>query len=132
MKSLHEYFLSLKVLLFTLLKSRTSAVGQKTTLVFNYKTGFDAELSLYYFLKTRKLINGAGVGLYIGDRNDLKFSQKQFKSKLRDNPEFREVFIHYVLEELQKTIYDPGVDETEIDEGMDITTMILNSVQMAA
>ena len=117
---------------FTLLKSRTSAVGQKTTLVFNYKTGFDAELSLYYFLKTRKLINGAGVGLYIGDRNDLKFSQKQFKSKLRDNPEFREVFIHYVLEELQKTIYDPGVDETEIDEGMDITTMILNSVQMAA
>ena len=117
---------------FTLLKSRTSAVGQKTTLVFNYKTGFDAELSLYYFLKTRKLINGAGVGLYIGDRNDLKFSQKQFKNKLRDNPEFREVFIHYVLEELQKTIYDPGVDETEIDEGMDITTMILNSVQMAA
>lgn len=116
---------------FTLLKSRTSAVGQKTTLVFNYKTGFDPELSLYYFLKTRKLINGAGIGLYIGDRNDLKFSQKQFKAKLRDNAEFRDVFIHYVLEELQKTIYDPGIDEME-QNSLDITSMILNTIQRAA
>ena len=118
---------------FTLLKSRTSAVGQKTTLVFNYKTGFDPDLSLYYFLKTRKLINGAGVGLYIGDRNDLKFSQKQFKTKLRENQEFREVFIHYVTEELQKIIYDPGISEVENDNTtFDITSMILNSVQTAA
>lgn len=117
---------------FTLVKSRTSAVGQKTILVFNYKTGFDAELSLYYFLKTRKLINGAGVGLYIGDRSDLKFSQKQFKTKLHENEEFREVFIHYVLEELQKTIYDPGVDTTSDDDNIDITSMILNTIQMAA
>lgn len=116
---------------FTLLKSRTSAVGQKTTLVFNYKTGFDPELSLYYFLKTRKLINGAGIGLYIGDRNDLKFSQKQFKAKLRDNAEFRDVFIHYVLEELQKTIYDPGIDEMD-QNNLDITSMILNTIQRAA
>ena len=109
---------------FTLLKSRTAATGQKTTLVFNYKTGFDPELSLFYFLKTRKAINGAGVGMYFGDRNDLKFSQKQFKNKLRENPEFKKVFIDTVLQELQQTIYDPGCQEVTEDT-FDLTTEIL-------
>lgn len=116
---------------FTLLKSRTSSVGQKTTLVFNYSTGFDTELSLYYFLKTRKLINGAGIGLYIGDRNDLKFSQKKFKEKLKENEEFRKVFISYVLQELQTLIFDPGTEE-EQDTKFDITMEILSNIQMAA
>lgn len=110
---------------FTLLKSRTAATGQKITLVFNYKTGFDAELSLFYFLKSRKAINGAGVGMYIGDRNDLKFSQKQFKSKLRENPEFRKIFIEKVLSELQQIIYDPGAPEINTEDYFDITSEIL-------
>lgn len=112
---------------FSLLKSRTSATGMKTTLVFNYRTGFDAELSLYYFLKTRKMINGAGIGLYIGDRNDLKFSQKNFKKKLHESEEFRSVFIEYVIQELNKIIYDPGVEE-ENHDNFDITSMILNQL----
>ena len=33
----------------TLLKSRTSHAGNKVTLVFNYESGFDPELSLLYF-----------------------------------------------------------------------------------
>ncbi len=116
---------------FTLLKSRTSAVGQKTTLVFNYSEGFDAELSLYYFLKTKKLVNGAGIGLYLGDRNDLKFSQKNLKTKLRENEEFRKVFISYCLQALQELIYDPGVDESQ-ENTFDLTSQILSQIQMAA
>ena len=111
---------------FTLLKSRTAAVGQKCTLVFNYNTGFDPELSLYYFLKTRKLINGAGIGLYIGDRKDLKFSQKHFKEKLRTNQEFRQIFIEYCLNELQTLIYDPVTEESA--EIFDITSSLLDLI----
>lgn len=115
---------------FTLLKSRTAAVGQKTTLVFNYNGGFDAELSLYYFLKTRKLINGAGIGLYIGDRNDLKFSQKNLKNKLQTNEEFRNVFTEYCVRELQTLIHDPMSETTE--DTFDITSAILGQINIAA
>ena len=115
---------------FTLLKSRTAAVGQKTTLVFNYSVGFDQDLSLYYFLKTRKLINGAGIGLYIGDRNDLKFSQKNFKNKLQTNEEFRKVFMQYCLQELQSLIHDPMAQEVE--STFDITAALLSQINMEA
>lgn len=115
---------------FTLLKSRTAAVGQKTTLVFNYSVGFDQDLSLYYFLKTRKLINGAGIGLYIGDRNDLKFSQKNFKNKLQTNEEFRKVFMQYCLQELQSLIRDPMTQEVE--STFDITAALLSQINIEA
>ena len=111
---------------FTLLKSRTAAVGQKTTLVFNYNVGFDPDLSLYYFLKSRKLINGAGIGLYIGDRNDLKFSQKNLKTKLQENEEFRNVFVQYCLQELQTLIHDPIKEEQ--NNTFDITSSILSLI----
>lgn len=115
---------------FTLLKSRTAAVGQKTILVFNYSVGFDQDLSLYYFLKTRKLINGAGIGLYIGDRNDLKFSQKNFKNKLQTNEEFRKVFMQYCLQELQSLIHDPMAQEVE--NTFDITAALLSQINAEA
>ena len=111
---------------FTLLKSRTAAVGQKITLVFNYNVGFDPDLSLYYFLKSRKLINGAGIGLYIGDRNDLKFSQKNLKTKLQENEEFRNVFVQYCLQELQTLIHDPIKEEQ--NNTFDITSSILSLI----
>ena len=111
---------------FTLLKSRTAAVGQKITLVFNYNVGFDPDLSLYYFLKSRKLINGAGIGLYIGDRNDLKFSQKNLKTKLQENEEFRNVFVQYCLQELQTLIHDPIKEEQ--NNTFDITSSILSQI----
>lgn len=112
---------------FTLVKSRTSSVGKKTTLVFNYNTGFDTELSLYYLLKSNKKINGAGIGLYIGDRNDLKFSQKNFKTKLRENKEFRDLFINTALQELQDLIYDPG-EYVEDGNDNDVISELLGKI----
>lgn len=116
---------------FTLLKSRTAAVGQTCTLVFNYKQGFDPDLSLYYFLKSRGLVNGAGIGLYLGDRSDLKFSQKKLKEKLRTKEEFRKVFVSYCIQELQSLIYDPGANDTQTEE-FDITAQIMDNIQKAA
>lgn len=113
---------------FTLYKSRTAAAGSKTTLVFNYSEGFDPELSLHYFMKTRKKINGAGVGSYFGDRNDLKFSQKTFKSKLRENEEFRNNFIKCCLEELQTTIYDPEAKKKDNeDDNFDLFSSMMSA-----
>lgn len=114
----------------TLLKSRTSHAGNKITLVFNYDSGFDAELSLLYFLKTSKLINGAGAYLYFGDRSDLKFSQKQFKQKLQESEEFRQVFIETLMPALQNIINDSSADE-ESKNTYDITSQILSTMKAA-
>ena len=111
----------------TLLKSRSASTGLKCTLVFDYAQGFDPELSLLYFMKSKKAVNGAGIGLYFGNRNDLKFSQKTFKTKLRENEEFRKVFIEEVSKELQKIIYDPGVSAVDKDT-FDIAKEILGCV----
>lgn len=114
----------------TLLKSRTSHAGNKVTLVFNYDTGFDAELSLLYFLKSIKLINGAGAYLYFGDRSDLKFSQKQFKNKLRESEEFRQAFIETLMPALQTIINDTD-DEYYTNNVFDITAQILETAKAA-
>ena len=115
----------------TLLKSRTSHAGNKVTLVFNYDSGFDAELSLLYFLKSQKLINGAGAYLYFGDRSDLKFSQKQFKTKLAENEEFRQAFIDTVTPALQTLINDIASDGYYEDNTYDITTSIISNLKAA-
>ena len=95
----------------TLLKSRTSNSGNSMTLVFDYKKGFDADLSLFNLLKDLKMVNGAGAYLYLGDRSDMKFSQKQFKAKLQENEEFQKVFLETALQALQTIINDPGEPE---------------------
>ena len=69
-----------------MVKSRTNKAGQFATLVFNQESGFDPELSLFILLKDNGRIKGAGIGLYIGDRNDLKFSQKNFKESWQRIP----------------------------------------------
>lgn len=79
------------------IKSRNNRAGQVCTLVFNQNTGFDAELSLFVMMKEAKMINGAGAYLYIGEHSDMKFSQKGLKDKLRNEPEFRSMFIHEAM-----------------------------------
>lgn len=76
-----------------IVKSRTGRAGNSCSLVFDFERGFDPELSLYLLLKNNKRINGAGAYLYIGDRDDMKFAQKNLKAMLAENPEFRQVFI---------------------------------------
>lgn len=85
----------------TLVKSRDNSAGSSCTLVFDQHKGFDPELSLFLMLKNEKRINGAGAYLYIGDRSDIKFSQKAFKDKLRENSELRDIFINEVIDTLK-------------------------------
>lgn len=84
-------------------KSRSGISGGEsaTDLVFNYVTGFDPELTLFLMLKNAGRVNGAGAYLYLGDRSDMKFSQKNFKTKLATETEFADVFVEEVINYLR-------------------------------
>lgn len=111
----------------TLLKSRTAAAGSKITLVFDFESGFDADLSLLYFLKQEKLVNGAGAFLYFGDRKDYKFAQKNFKAKLRAEPEFRDIVMETVIPALRELINDSGEISDDYDD-FDLSANIMNMI----
>ena len=112
----------------SLIKSRTNRVGQTCKLVFDKSNGFDEELSLFTLLKDHGKVNGAGAFLYLGDRSDMKFAQKNFKQKLRGLPELREVFMEEVMKVLSTIIPDsyqePDPDTVEPQE--DLGTSILS------
>lgn len=79
-------------------------------------------------LKNAKRINGAGAYLYIGDRSDMKFSQKNFKQKLRELPELRQAFINEVMDVL-KTELDASVSENVVRENdYSLSTDILSQI----
>lgn len=101
-----------------LVKSRTNKAGQAATLVFNQDIGFDPELSLFILLKENNRVGGAGAYLYIGDRSDIKFSQKAFKEKLNSDPELQEIFMKEVIDVLTSQL-DSG-DKT--DQNMEMNT----------
>lgn len=117
----------------SLVKSRTARAGKKITLVFDQERGFDQELSLLYLLKEQGRINGAGIGLYIGDRNDLKFSQKKFKEKLHTNPEFAEAVMVEVSEALKAIIEGSSNNTSDFyledeEDNENITTSLLGKL----
>lgn len=113
----------------SLVKSRENSAGSLCTMVFDQHNGFDAELSLFLMLKNEKRINGAGAFLYIGDRSDIKFSQKTFKSKLRENPELRELFIKEVISILKERLdkqdkFEESYDDFSTSLIFDITSRL--------
>ena len=114
----------------TLVKSRTSNAGKTIPLIFDHKRGFDPELSLLQLLKDMKLVNGAGAYLYLKDRSDIKFSQKQFKDKLVTDEAFRKLFMEVSLEALNELIFDPGEEQEEAGI-IDITGGILDMMKIA-
>jgi len=98
-----------------IIKSRNSRANQSATLVFNQVEGYDAELSMFMLLKEADRINGAGVGLYLRDRSDIKFRQKNFKEKLRENKEFRDIFMEECREVLE-TLLTNSLKSEETEE----------------
>ena len=85
----------------TLLKSRTNKAGQSVTLVYNQSCGYDADLSLFVMLKDAKRIGVGGAWMWVGDHKDMKFQQKTLKKKLKEDPEFRKIFIAESLDVLK-------------------------------
>ena len=114
-----------------MVKSRTNKVGRSIPLIFSYTDGcFDPELSLFQLLKSEGKINGSGVGMYIGDRNDIKFSHKNFKEKLIVDKELQQVFSDACYEVLYSLLSVPEEDEENINDtnsySSDVSNLILN------
>lgn len=116
----------------TLVKSRNNRAGKSCTLVFDQNKGFDQELSLFIMLKNAKRINGAGAYLYIDDKSDYKFSQKTFKSKLREVPELRQIFIEAAIDMLKKDLDSNDTAEELVDRDYSLSNDILSRINEAA
>lgn len=118
----------------TLVKSRTNSAGSFATLVFDQDNGFDEELSLFYLLKEKGKLNGAGAYLYLSDRNDIKFSQKNFKQKLLENKELQQLFMDEVIHVLKSMLDDQQLElESNIAENkLELTSTILDTINTIA
>lgn len=110
-------------------KSRAGVSGMSSAvdLIFNYNTGFDPDLSLFMMLKNANKVNGNGAYLYFGNRDDKKFSQKQFKSKLMTDPEFLEIFTEEVYNHLYNEL--SYMEEVTAATHSSATSSILNRVR---
>ena len=88
--------------------------------------GFDNELSFFQLLKQNNKINGAGSYLYLGNRDDIKFSMKTFKKTLKDYPELRQVLAMEalpILEDLLSNTDEYGyIEDDEVN--YDINSLI--------
>ncbi len=90
-------------------KSRTNTSDRaKCSLVFDQATGYDNDLSLFYMLKDRKLLEGSGAFLKLPGC-DIKFSQKKFKEYLYSNQDFFNAFVTLCV----NTLRDELIEEYE-------------------
>ena len=112
----------------SLVKSRNNRSGKTCTMVFDQDNGFDAELSLFVELKEAGRVNGAGAYLYIGDRSDIKFSQKNFKQKLAESPELREAFAKEVISMLKEELDKSEEEIANISKDYSISSNILSEM----
>lgn len=115
----------------TMIKSRSGRADNFVTLVFDQDNGFDEDLSLFIMLKQAGKINGAGVGMYLADRNDMKFSQKNFKERLYKNPELKELFMTEVINHLTQQL-EKKVQEELAPINENVTTSILDKLMCVA
>ena len=100
----------------SLIKSRNNKAGQEVYLVFDQNKGFDRELSLLELLKQHKKLKGGGRWQYVGDLDEVKFSQREFKEKLRTEPRLVEEVHKQCLEILESYIYDSRKEKEKLKE----------------
>lgn len=108
-----------------IVKSRTNRPLVKIPLVLNFDTGFDNELSLFLLLKEHEKITGAGAYFKLEGMDDFKFSQRNFKEKLRENSEFQNHFAKVCYEVLSTYLSDRYSSNSN-NELLNLNEMILN------
>ena len=116
-----------KIVEISLVKSRSNSTRRSIPLIFDKTNGyFDNELSLYQFLKAEGAVGGAGRSMYFENYPDAKFSQKEFKSKLKEDRDLQEAFVSTANEYLTKLLSDTKNQHAMNSDGFDINNMVLN------
>lgn len=113
-----------KIITATLSKTRSSSAGRTTKLVLNYDTGFDADLSMLINMKDDGFLNGSGAFLYFGERSDIKFSQRNFKDKINENPELRQIFEEAAMQYVQTLITEIKEEEIITKQSLDYISIL--------
>ena len=119
------------------IKSRTNQSGQSIPLVLNYDIGFDKELSALVFLKENERIESKGAYMNLDSYPDIKFTQRQFKEKLQQSPEFAKAFMIVYKEELDKLVSHSKItnhkdkNEEESEATFDLTAMMMQDMRAA-
>jgi hypothetical protein len=85
---------------FSFVKSRTNAAGKTVPMVFTFDNGFDELLSIFMYMKSSGGIEMHGATCTLRGRDDVKFTQKTFKDKILNDPEFAKIFFDAAREEL--------------------------------
>lgn len=106
------------------IKSRASGSLKTIPLTFSKDFGWNNELSMFQLIKNNDKLHGAGSYLYIGERDDIKFSQRNFLKTLNESPELqmelvKETYplLNALVADYQEKIYDSG--KNSINELMD-------------
>jgi hypothetical protein len=97
----------------TILKSRSNRAGQELEVVYDQNNGYDNIYTNFHFLKSEKLLGGAGRGFFLEGANDIKFAQKDFRNKLKASKELRKAFLKLVGGALKQFIYIPTAEEMD-------------------
>ena len=103
-----------------IVKSRTNKAGKSATLVFDQNNGYDPDLSLFMYLKENNILEGSGAYLKLPG-SEIKFSQKQFKETLYNNPEFYNQFVSVCYQSLTNDMLEREAKkktEEKYGEGM--------------
>lgn len=103
----------------SLVKSRNNKAGMSCTVVLNQDIGFDPELSLFVMLKQSGLISGAGAYMTLSNYPDEKFSQRDFKNKLYESPNFQKAFIELCVTHLKGMLNESIRQQNEIQQQND-------------
>lgn len=107
----------------SIIKSRTNENLTSVPLVFDVKTGFDPDLSLYAYLKEKEILpKGAYMTL---PGSDIKFTAKNFKELLYTNQEFQKQFSDVCIKELSKLLSD---GEQSMQKETEETTSLASSM----
>lgn len=114
-----------KIVEFSLVKSRTNSPGIPIPMLFDYQDGFNADLSLFTFLKSSGAIESKGAYMNIPG-TEIKFTQKEFLSKLHTDPAFATEFSNRALISLEALLGSGEVSPEEVQNNADIIGSILN------
>jgi energy-coupling factor transporter ATP-binding protein EcfA2 len=107
------------------IKSRASGSLKTVPLLFSKHTGWNNELSLFQLLKKADKVHGAGSYLYLGSRDDIKFSQRNFTSILSESPDLQVALVkeaYPLLNEIVDSYQEEAttsVSTTSINDLMD-------------
>lgn len=97
-----------------IIKSRTNISGAKVPMVYDQNTGFNMERTLLAYAKELDLVKGSRINArYLGDRDDVKFNEKDIVNEYRNRAEVREVFDEVLYPHLEKLLSRVGTDEQD-------------------